>query len=72
MLFTVKQLAERWNVTKEYLDKLRSKNDGPKWINISRKGAKRATVRYSIEAIEKYEKEHLHKSSSQKPKGTKK
>lgn len=58
-LLTVDDLAARWQVTKEYLNAMRSKGDGPRWVDISGKGSAKAIVRYPSSEIEKYERTKL-------------
>ena len=53
-LLTVEDLSARWQV----------KGDGPKWVDISKKSASRATVRYQLAEVEKYERTRLVSISS--------
>ena len=63
-LLTVEDLSARWQVTREFLNNLRSKGDGPKWVDISKKSASRATVRYQLAEVENYERTRLVSISS--------
>lgn len=68
-LMTTQQLADKWGVTKSYLDQRRSRGEEPKWIDISAPGSKRATVRYRLEDILAYEAGLLRQSvGTAKPK----
>jgi hypothetical protein len=53
---TTKQLAERWGITPQALNNMRSAKTGPTYFTIG--DGKKPRVRYRIGDVEDYEKEH--------------
>ncbi|MFP4561572.1 MAG: hypothetical protein ACLFQ3_09655 [Thiohalorhabdus sp.] len=51
---TPKQLAERWDVSLRALREMRYRADGPDYLRLNQK-----TIRYPIEAVIAYEREHF-------------
>lgn len=56
MILTSKELAERWKLTEQVLRRWRMQNKGPKYCKLGE--GKKASVRYLLEDIETWEKEH--------------
>lgn len=56
MILTSKDLAARWKVTEQALRHWRMKNKGPSYIKLGE--GKKATVRYRLEDVEAWEKQH--------------
>lgn len=56
MILTSKELAERWKMSEQMLRVWRIKNKGPQYFKLGE--GKKASVRYRLEAVEAWEKQH--------------
>lgn len=56
MLLTSKELAERWKLSDQILRLWRMKEKGPTYIKLGE--GKKASVRYRLEDVEAWEKQH--------------
>lgn len=57
MILTSKELAERWKMTDQILRQWRTQNKGPKYFKLGE--GKKASVRYHLEDVEAWEKQHV-------------
>lgn len=60
IFLTPRTLADRWNITPEALSQWRWNGRTPPYLKIGKR------ILYDLEAIEKYESEHVRSSTSQK------